>query len=190
LIVCFPGIGEIGTIVAKMLIDLYQADLFAELYSPLFQDFVFIDKKGICYPPRFEFYHAGNKRDLIILTGNGYPGFDDIPGHYEVCGAILDFAEDLGCRYIMTVDGAVVSLPEEEIYVAATSKEVASYYLEKGAHLYKNRRIMGLSGLLLGLAEKRGLEGACLLASTPGYRRDRKAAFRVYRFLTDLLKEE
>ncbi len=188
LIAGFPGVGDIGIIVARMLIELLRAELFAELYSPAFQDFVFIDKNGVCHPPRYEFYNVKKSRDLIILTGDGYPGFEDISGHYEVCGDILDFAEKLGCKSIITIDGVAMSLPHEEIYVAATSKEASSQYVEKGANLYRNKRIMGLSGLILGLAEKRGLEGVCLLASTPGYKRDRKAAFRVYRFLADFIK--
>ena len=126
---------------------------------------------------------------MIILTGDGYPSFEDIPGHYEVCGEILDFAEKLGCKSIITIDGAAMSSSQGEIYVAVTSKETASWFIEKGARLYRNKRIVGLSGLLLGLAERRGFEGACLLASTPGYKRDRKAAFRAYRFLADFLKK-
>ncbi|KYH40652.1 MAG: hypothetical protein AYL33_005450 [Candidatus Bathyarchaeota archaeon B63] len=187
LIAGFPGVGEIGSLAAKMLTNSFQADLFAELYSPTFQDLVFIDKRGICYLPKFEFYYAKKRPDLILLRGNGYPELDDIPGHYEVSGAILDFVEDLGCRFIITIDGVVVPLPQEEIYVAATSKEIASHYVKRGAHLYRNRRIIGLSGLLVGLAAKRGLDGICLLASTPGYKVDRQAALRVYRFLIDAL---
>jgi len=187
LIAGFPGIGDIGSIVAKMLIELSQAELFADLYSPVFQDFVFIDKNGVCHPPRYEFYAARKSRDLVILTGDGYPALEDIPGYYEVCGDILDFAEKLDCKSIITMDGAVLP-SSNEIYVAATSKEIASQYIEKGAASYRNKRIVGLSGLLLGLAREHGLEGACLLVSTPGYKRDRKAAFRICRFLVDFLK--
>ncbi|RJS89697.1 proteasome assembly chaperone family protein [Candidatus Bathyarchaeota archaeon] len=189
LIAGFPGIGDIGNIVIKMFIEFHQAELFAELYSPAFQDFVFIDEKGICRPPRYEFYKIEKSRDFVVLTGDGYPAFDDIPGHYEVCSEILDFIEELGCKSIIAIDGAAMPLSYEEIYVAATSKEAASEYVRKGAKLFRNRRILGLSGLILGLAEKRGLTGACLLASTPGYSRDRKAAFRVYKFLEDFLKD-
>jgi len=188
LIAGFPGVGDIGSIVAKMLIEFSKAELFEDLYSPAFQDFVFIDKSGVCHPPRYEFYAVKKSRDLIILTGDGYPALEDISGHYEVCGDILDFAEKLGCKSVITVDGAVIPLSHEEIYIAATSKEISSQYVKKGVAPYRNKRIIGLSGLLLGLAKERGLEGACLLVSTSGYRRDRKAAFRIYKFLADFLK--
>jgi len=188
LIAGFPGIGDIGSIVAKMIIELSQARLFAELYSPLFQDFVFIDKNGVCHPPRYEFYAVRQSRDLIILTGDGYPALEDISGHYKICGDILDFAEKLDCKSIITVDGAVIPLPYKEVHVAATSKEVASQYIRNGISPYRNKRIIGLSGLLIGLARDRGLEGTCLLVSTSGYKRDRKAAFKIYKVLADLLK--
>jgi len=188
LIAGFPGIGDIGSIAAKMLIELLQAELFAELYSPTFQDFVFIDKNGVCHPPRYEFYAVRKGRDLIILAGDGYPALEDISGHYEVCSDILDFMEKLECKSIITIDGAVIPLSRGEIYIATTSKEISSQYIGKGAAPYRNKRIVGLPGLLLGLAEKRGMEGACLLVSTSGYRRDRKAAFRIYKFLADFLK--
>jgi len=189
LIAGFLGIGDIGSMAAKIFINLSQAELFTELYSPTFQDFVFIDRKGVCHPPRYEFYAVRKDGDLIILTGDGYPALEDVSGYYEVCSEILDFAEKLGCRSIITIDGAAMPVSNEEIYVAATSKEIALKYIMKGAIPYRNKRIIGLSGLLLGLAEKRGLEGACLLASTSIYRRDRKAAFRIYKFLVDLLKK-
>jgi len=188
LIAGFPGIGEVGNIATKMFITFHQAEPFAELYSPIFQDLVFIDENGVCRPPRYEFYKIEKERDFVAMTGDGYPSFDDISGHYEVCSEILDFIEELGCKSIITIDGAPTTLSQEELYVAATSKEVALQYLRRGAKLFRNKRILGLSGLILGLAERHGLTGACLLASTPGYSRDRKAAFRVYKFLEDFLK--
>jgi len=190
LIAGFPGIGDIGSTVAKMLIELSQAELFAELYSPTFQDFVFIDKNGVCHPPRYRFYTVRKGRDLIVLTGDGYPALEEVSDHYELCSDILDFVEKFSCKSIITIEGAIMPLSHEEIFVAATSKEIASRYVEKGATLYRNKRIIGISGLILGLAEKRGLEGVCLLASTPGYKRDRGAAFRVYKFLMDFLKRD
>ena len=190
LIAGFPGIGAIGSIVTKILIEFLQAELFGDLYSPIFQDFVFIDKNGICHPPRFEFYAGKKNQDLIILTGDGYPALEDIPGHYEICNDILDFVGELGCRSIITIDGAVMPFSHEEIFVAATSREIVSQCIENGAIPYRNRRIIGLAGLILGLARQRGLEGACLLASTPGYKKDRKAALRIYKFLMNLFKED
>ena len=186
----FPGIGDVGSLVTKMLVNFLRADLIGELYSSNFQDFVFINKRGICHPPRYQFYVVRERRDLLIVTGDGYPAFEDIPGHYEICGDILDFISKFGCKFIVVVDGVPTVTPQNGIFVAATSKRILPQIIEKGASLYRNRKIVGLSGLILGLAERRGLEGLCILASASRYDRDEKAAFRAYKFLMDLLKSD
>ena len=184
----FPGVGDVGSLVTKMLVNFLRADLIGELYSSNFQDFVFINKSGICHPPRYEFYVARKRRDLLIVTGDGYPAFEDIPGHYEICGDILDFISKFGCKFIVVIDGVPVVTQQNGIFVAATSKRILQQI--RGASIYRNRKIVGLSGLILGLAEKRGLEGLCILASTSRYDRDEKAAFRAYKFLMNLLRSD
>lgn len=42
---------------------------------------------------------------------------------------------------------------------------------------------MGATGLLLGLAKKRGLEGITLLGATKGIRNDQEAGLAVFNFL-------
>jgi len=184
----FPGVGDVGSLVTKMLVNFLRADLIGELYSSNFQDFVFINKSGICHPPRYEFYVARKRRDLLIVTGDGYPAFEDIPGHYEICGDILDFISKFGCKFIVVIDGVPVVTQQNGIFVATTSKRILQQI--RGASIYRNRKIVGLSGLILGLAEKRGLEGLCILASTSRYDRDEKAAFRAYKFLMNLLRSD
>ncbi len=190
LITGLPGLGNVGKIVAHLLIEFSGAQLFAELYSPSFPDFVFIDGDGVCRPPRYEFYASQMGRDLIILTGDFQPSLDDVPAHYEVCGKVLDFVSSLGCKFIVTIGGAPTAHPLREIYVAATSQDVALEYMEKGAVIYGNGKIMGASGLLLGLAKRRGIRGVCLLGSTTGVPADREAAFNVFRFLTKIFKTD
>jgi len=184
-----PGIGNIGRIVATLMIEFSEAKLFAELYSPSFPDYVLIDDEGVCHSPRYEFYASRmGKRDLIILTGDAQPSADDTPAHYEVCGRVLDLVTDCGCRFIVTVGGAPAPQVNKEIYVAATSEKIAMNFVEKGATIYAGERIIGASGLLLGLAKERSLEGVCLLGSTPGLTADRESAFHVYKFLMKSLQ--
>jgi len=187
LIAGIPDIGNVGEIVARLLIEFSQASLFAEMYSPSFLDLVNIDKKGICRPPRYEFYASTNSENLMILTGDAQPPLEDMPAHYEVCGEVLNLAKEFGCRFIIIVAGVPSEHPQKEVYVAATSKGLAAEYLEKDAVIYKGGRIFGSSGLLLGLAKIRGLDGVCLLAPTLGLTADQEAAFNVYKFLRKVL---
>ena len=187
LVVGLPGIGNIGKIVAGLLIESSHAELFAELYSPSFPDYALIDKKGICRPPRYELYASKTSKNLVILTGDSQPPLEDIPAHYEVCGDVLDFVTELSCKVLITVGGAPSPQRTKEIYVAATSKKDAKECVENGAAIYKGGRIVGAAGLLLGLSKKRGLRGVCLLGSTLGLTADREAATRLHKFLRRML---
>lgn len=187
LVVGLPGIGNIGKIVAGLLIESSRMELFAELYSPTFPDYALIDKEGVCRPPRYEFYASKKGRSLVVLTGDSQPPLEDIPAHYEVCGDVLDFVTELGCKFIVTVGGAPSPGRTKEVFVAGTSRKHVEEYLGKETTIYKGGRIVGAAGLLLGLAKKRGLKGVCLLGSTPGLTADREAASRLYRLLRRLL---
>ncbi len=59
--------------------------------------------------------------------------------------------------------------------------------MAKGGIIYGKGRIMGATGLLLGLAKERGLEGICLLGATSGIRSDKDAGFAVFDLLTKIL---
>jgi uncharacterized protein (TIGR00162 family) len=183
-----PGLGNVGKIAARLLIEYTKAKRFAELYSPSFPDYVIVDRNGICRPPRYEFYASStNKNQFIILTGDTQPALEDVTAHYQLCDQILDFAEEYGCKFIVTMGGVTTPRPKGEVYVAATSEKLAAENIDKGAILYGRRRIMDATGLLLGLAKERGLEGLCLLGATTGFRADRGAALSVFKFLMKTL---
>ena len=192
ILICgLPGLGNVGKIAAHLLIESTKAELFTELYSPSFPDYVLIDDKGICRPPRYEFYASETQdRDLIILTGDVQPPMEDILAHYEVCGKVLDFVADYGCNFIVTLGGAMESKLKKEIYLAATSPKIAQDFIEKGATIYKGDRIIGASGILLGLAKERGIDGVCLLGSTRGLTADRDSALYVHKFLMKILETD
>jgi len=179
-----PGFGNIGKIAARMLIEFTHAKVFAELYSPSFPDYVTVNREGISRPPRYEFYDALlGKTQFIILTGDAQPSREDVVAHYLLCDEILDFVEQYGCKFIATMAGVTTPKPAREVYVAATSPELGSKAVEKGAILYGGGRIVGAAGLLIGLAKNRGWEGVCLLGATTGLKADREAAFSVFKLL-------
>ena len=186
-----PGFGNVGKIAAHLLIKFCGAKPFAELYSPSFPDYVSVNSKGICRLPRYEFYAAPmEKNDFIIMTGDTQPSFDDVVAHYMLCGEILDFVEKQGCSFIVTIGGAPITEEKTQVYVAATSPRLALEFMEKGAVIYSKGRVVGATGLMLGLAKERNLEGVCLLGATTGFRADRGAGFSVFKFLMKALGNE
>jgi len=186
-----PGFGNVGRIAAHLLIKFCEAKLFAELYSPSFPDYVSISSKGIAHLPRYEFYSAPmEKNNLVIMTGETQPSFDDVLAHYQVCDEIVDFAEKLGCHFIVTMGGVPLTEDKTQVYIAATSARLATEFMEKGSVIYSKGRIVGGTGLTLALAKERGFDGVCLLGATTGFKADRGAGFQVFKFLMKSLGKE
>ncbi len=186
-----PGFGNVGRIAAHLLVKFCDAKPFAEMYSPSFPDYVSISSKGITHLPKYEFYAAPmDKNNLVIMTGETQPSFDDVLAHYQVCGEIVDFAERLGCHFIVTMGGVPIAEDKNQVYVAATSSKLANEFMEKGSVIYSKGRIVGGTGLTLALAKKRKLDGVCLLGTTTGFKADRGAGFMVFKFLMKALGKE
>jgi proteasome assembly chaperone (PAC2) family protein len=186
-----PGFGNVGRIAAHLLIKFCEAKLFAELYSPSFPDYVSISSKGIAHLPRYEFYSAPmDKNNLVIMTGETQPSFDDVLAHYQVCDEIVDFAEKLGCHFLVTMGGVPLTEEKAQVYIAATSPKLATEFMEKGSVIYSKGRIVGGTGLTLALAKERGFDGVCLLGATTGFKADRGAGFQVFKFLMKALGKE
>ena len=186
-----PGFGNVGRIAAHLLIKFCEAKPFAELYSPSFPDYVSISTKGITHLPKYEFYAAPmEKNNLVIMTGETQPSFDDVLSHYQVCSEIVDFVEKLGCHFIVTMGGVPITEDKAQVYVAATSSRLATEFMEKGAVIYSKGRIVGGTGLTLALAKERRLDGVCLLGTTTGFKADRGAGFMVFKFLMKAIGKE
>jgi proteasome assembly chaperone (PAC2) family protein len=186
-----PGFGNVGRIAAHLLIKFCDAKLFAEFYSPSFPDYVSITPQGICHLPRYEFFYAPmEKNNLVIMTGEIQPSFDDVVAHYYVCEEVIDYVASLGCHFIVTMGGIPITDDKAQVYIAATSPSLAAEFMEKGAVIYSKGRIVGGTGLSLALAKERKLEGVSLLGTTTGFRADREAGFLVFKFLMKALGKE
>jgi proteasome assembly chaperone (PAC2) family protein len=161
------------------------------MYSPSFPDYVSISSKGIAHLPRYEFYSAPmDKNNLVIMTGETQPSFDDVLAHYQVCDEIVDFVEKLGCHFVVTMGGVPLTEEKTQVYIAATSAKLATEFMEKGSVIYSKGRIVGGTGLTLALAKERGFDGVCLLGATTGFKADRGAGFQVFKFLMKALGKE
>lgn len=186
-----PGFGNVGKIAAHLLIKFCGAKLFAEMYAPYFPDYVSVDPNGVCRLPKYEFYAASmEKNDFIIMTGDTQPSFEDVVAHYELCSEVLDFITKHGCNLLITLGGIPSTEDAGRVYVAATSPRLAVEFMEKGAVLYAKGRIVGATGLMLGLAKEYNLEGVCILGATTGFGADKGAGFSVFKFLVKALGEE
>jgi len=183
-----PGFGNIGRIVAQLLVKNFGAKPFAELYSPSFPDYVAVSSKGICHLPRYDFYYATvDNSNFIIMTGETQPSFDDVLAHYQVCNEIVDYAKKCGCQFLITIGGVPITEEKTQVYVASTSPKLTVEFIDKGAVIYSRGKIVGGTGLTLALAKEKGIDGVCLLGATTGFKTDRNASFLTFKFLMNVL---
>ncbi|MBK5133140.1 PAC2 family protein [Candidatus Bathyarchaeota archaeon] len=186
-----PGFGNVGRIAANLLVNISEAKLFAEFYSPFFPDYVTVSSEGICNLPKYEFYSATMENtNIIIMTGETQPSFDDVLAHYQVCSEIIEFIKKLGCNFMVTMGGVPIVDNRDNVYVAATSSRLIREFKEQGATIYEKGKIVGAAGLTLALAKQLDIEGVCLLGSTTGFKADRGASYQVFKLLMKFLGKE
>lgn len=188
-----PGLGTVGKIAVQYLRRQMKAKRLADLYSPHFAYYVLVNKRGSVRLLRNEFHYWRNQQsenDLILLTGDTQA--QTIEGQYEVASSILDYAESKGVKLVITVGGYKTEVKDTPRVVAAsTNEQVLKMALESGAiSSPPGNPIVGISGLLLGLARFKKVDALCLLGETPGYIPDPMAAKRILDVITSLLKIE
>lgn len=184
-----PGIGFVANIATLHLINELKPKLFAELYSSSFQDLVVTtDKGGIRTPASQLYYSKSNNggRDLVIWYGNTQALTTQ--GQYELCGKVLDIAQELGCRDIITIGGfrqEEVQTPPQ-IYLAAADKETYDETTKLGVKMMVGQ-IYGVAGLLIGLCRLRGFRGISFLIETLGTQPDTNAAKQALSIMSRML---
>jgi uncharacterized protein (TIGR00162 family) len=147
-----------------------KAQRFAEIHSSTFQDLAVTTEDGGARCPTNELYYYKSQnggRDLIIWYGNTQALTTS--GQYELCGRILDVAEEFGCHYIVTLGGfrqeEIKTTPQ--IYCAASDHDTIQEALSLGAKIMVGQ-IFGIAGLMVGLARLRGFKSFSLLVDTLG----------------------
>ncbi len=167
-----PGIGNVGRVATGYLINQLKMKKFAELYSPHFLPLVLVHENSEVHVLNLEFhYMKGKSRDIIVLTGDTQSISPE--GHYEICSKIIDFADSLGVKEIITLGGFSEgkSTNKPSVLAAVNNKDLIKKYKKFDIDFGKKHQvgtIIGASGLLLGLAKPKKIDGICLLGETTG----------------------
>ena len=190
LIAGLPGIANIGKLAAEYLIHKLSAKKFLELYSEHFPEWV-IQDEGIVSPLKVDFYHCrpeGLKHDMVLVTADAQAATP--LGQYALTGDLLDVAGHFGVTMVGTLAAYVLS-PEESrnsgVVGAASDASIAKTLSEKGVKLLKGGVIVGMNGMLPGMASWRGMRGFCLLGVTEGGLLDANATAAVLKSLSSVL---
>ena len=188
-----PGLGSIGMIVASYLIKQSKAKRIAVLHSPHFPYYALVNKRGVARLPRNEFYYyksEDGKQEIVMITGDCQP--QSAVGQYEVAETIVEYAARYSAKLVVTVGGYSSSeTGPPKVFGAATSDSLSAQLSKLGVVINKmGIPVVGVAGLILPLAEARGLDAACLLGETVGYIPDPKAARSVLTILGRMLDLE
>ena len=170
-----PGIGNVGKVAVDFMIDELGAVKLYDLFSYTFPHSVFVNENNLVELPSIEIYYKKMKNgdDLLLLAGDVQP-IDEV-SCYEFSEKILDILQEYDGKEIITLGGiGLQSVPKKpKIYCTGNSQKIVDKY-KKGTDVHEKLHgvvgpIVGVSGLLLGLAEKRKIPSIAFLAETYGH---------------------
>ena len=168
-----PGIGNVGKVAVDFLIDELKAKKLYEITSYTFPHSVFVNEDNLVELPIVEiFYKKCGKRDILLLGGDVQP-IDEISS-YEFSEKILDIVQKFNGKEVITLGGiGLADIPKKpKVYCTGNTKKIIDRYK---SDLVSNNLygvvgpIVGVSGLLLGLASRRGIDASAFLAETYGH---------------------
>ena len=169
-----PGIGNVGKVAVDFLIDELKAKKLYEIISYTFPHSVFVNEDNLVELPIVEVFYKQfkNKPDLLLLGGDVQP-VDEISS-YEFSDKVLDIVQKFKGKEIITLGGiGLADIPKKpRVYCTGNSKKIIKKY--KNGLVSNNLYgvvgpIVGVSGLLLGLASRRDIEAISFLAETYGH---------------------
>ena len=186
-----PGVGHVGKLAAEHLLEEFESELVRRVYTTEFPPQVNVDGDGVAELTCAEFHAIETDgADLLVLTGDHQAGSN--AGHYRLTTTFLDIAEEFGASRAYALGGVPTGeLVEEYTVLGAVSDGDLIEGLEDAGVEFRPDEpaggIVGVSGLVLGLGERRGFDAACLMGETSGYLVDPKSARTVLETLETLL---
>ena len=168
-----PGMGNVGKIAVDFLIDVLDAKKLFELSSYDLPHCVFVNEDNMVELPSINIYYKNTKnKTLLFLAGDIQPINER--SCYEFCNVILDTFQKDSLKEIVTLGGiALPKVPEEpKVYCTGNDKKIISRYKSKLVNTQIHGvvgPIVGVSGLLPGLAAKKDIPAIALLAETFGH---------------------
>jgi len=169
-----PGIGNVGKVAVDFIIDQTKAKKIYSFFSYSFPHSVFVNEDNLVELPSIEIYHKKiNGNDFLFLSGDVQP--IDEKGSYEFTDKVLDLVQGHNVKEVITLGGiGLRNIPQNpKIYCTANSKKIIQRY-KKGVVIHDSLYgvvgpIVGVSGIMLGLAKQRNIEAISFLAETYGH---------------------
>ena len=186
-----PGVGHVGKLAAEHLLEELDSELVRRVYSTHFPPQVSVDD-GRTQLASAEFHAVTPEdgRDMLVLTGDHQA--QDNAGHYGLTTTFLDIADEFGVEEVYALGGVPTGelIDEYDVLGATTTDDLGDRLDAAGVEFRDDEPaggIVGVSGLLLGLSDRRDRPAACLMGETSGYLVDPKSAQAVLEILQDVV---
>jgi len=186
-----PGVGHVGKLAAEHLLEEMESVLVERVHSTHFPPQVSVDEgRTELAAAEFHAVHPEEGQDMLVLTGDHQA--QDNQGHYGLTDTFLDVAADYGVERVFALGGVPTGelIEEYSVLGAATTDDLVERLRDLDVEFREDEPaggIVGVSGLLLGLGERRDFDAACLMGETSGYLVDPKSAQAVLEVLQDTI---
>ncbi|MFW5865687.1 MAG: PAC2 family protein, partial [Nanoarchaeota archaeon] len=168
-----PGIGNVGKVVVDTIIEKLDTKEVGSFQSHHMPNSVFINENNLIQLPSIKLHHYSKSGvDFLLLTGDAQPSQER--ASYELAEELLQTIQSFDGSNIITIGGVGLNdIPEDpSIYVTGNDKSFISEFKKQGANdeVYGVvGPIVGISGLLLGLADSFNMKSIALLGETYGH---------------------
>lgn len=180
----FPSVGLVSTITANYLIDVLELQQIGIMDSKFFPTVSIVRNGTPLYPVRI---YAG--KGVCIFISEFQPAPKLIR---PIAETILAFAKKKGASTIISPEGLVLDNEQDEneevqVYALGSTQETRDLLAKHDIQQFGNGIITGVSGVLLNLGKKEGINAISILAeANPNYP-DARAAAKVIEAIDKLL---
>lgn len=172
----FPGIGLVGNIASQHLIDELNMEYIGSVESKYFPPIAVLFNGIINMPVRI--YQSEEYNILTVIS--------DIPVHptisYEVSKVLMDWAQSINVKEIVSIAGIATMSSEEKVFGAATNDDMLNM-IKDYVEIFQVGTISGISGSVMTECFMRNVPAISLLGETNSPNPDPRAAASVINIL-------
>ena len=172
----FPGIGLVGNIASQHLIDELEMEYIGSVESKYFPPIAVLFNGIINMPVRI--YESKKHNILTVIS--------DIPIHptisYEVSKVLMDWAQSVNVKEIVSIAGIATMSSEEKVFGAATNDDMLNR-IKDHVEIFQVGTISGISGSVMTECFMRNVPAISLLGETNSPNPDPRAAASVIKVL-------
>jgi len=166
-----PGIGNVGKVAVDFLIEHKKLKPIVEFTSPELPHAVFVNERDNVTLPCLQLFHLQvKKKDFLFLAGDVQPQFET--SCHGFCQKLLALLDEWKCQEIITLGGIGLNQVSEipRMYCAGNNRSIIKKYKTALGITHKTYGvvgpIVGITGLLVGLAKAHNIPAVALLTET------------------------